>query len=153
MKSKNSILFFYLLMFGLLLSPLAAALADEVPPLGSKPLSLILKMVEEQKLGSITDAEFDDGLWELKVCAAAVCQKLYIDPKSGAEVRRLKTDSDAIPPANALALSTIILSVEARNPGIITEVDFDDGFWKVDLHKDGQKIRLVIDPKTGETGR
>lgn len=140
-------------MFGLLLSPLAAALADEVPPLGSKPLSLILKMVEEQKLGSITDAEFDDGLWELKVCATAVCQKLYIDPKSGTEVRRLKTDSEEIPPANALALSTIILSVEARNPGIITEVDFDDGFWKVDLHKDGQKIRLVIDPKTGETGR
>lgn len=102
---------------------------------------------------SITEAEFDDSLWVVKVCTAAACQKLYNDPKSGAEVRRRKTVSDEIPPANVLALSKIIQSVEARELGIIAEVEFDDGFWEVELRNEDQKIRLVVDPRTGETRR
>ncbi|OOP54950.1 MAG: hypothetical protein AYP45_17525 [Candidatus Brocadia carolinensis] len=106
--------------------------------------------MEKQKLGSITDAEFDDGLWDVKVCKAAACQILYLDPKSGEEIRRRNTVFDELPPEKTLALSAIIQSVEARKLGIITEVEFDAGFWEVEIRKDGQKIKLVIDPKTGE---
>lgn len=147
---KNKIITTIFLMFGLLLSPLAIALADEKPPRGSNPLSVILKSVEEQELGNISEAEFDDGLWEVKVCTTDGCQKLYINPKSGKEKRRKRIGSDEIPPANALALSTIIQSVEARKLGTITDVEFDDGFWDVELLKRGQEIELVIDPMTGE---
>jgi len=141
-----------LLVVSLLLAPLSVAWAGEVPP-GSKPLSEILESVEEQKLGVITEAEFDDGLWEVKVCDAGACQKLYITPKSGEETHRSKTDSDEMPPVSAMPLSTIIKSVEARGLGIITEVEFDDGFWEVELRKDGRKSELAIDPKSGETRR
>ncbi len=148
MKNKSATTIF--LVFGLLLSSIAIVQADERPPPNSKPLSLILKSVEEQESGSISEAEFDDGLWEVKVCATDGCQKLYINPKSGKEKRRKRTGSDEIPPANAMALSTIIQSVEARKLGTITDVEFDDGFWDVELLKRGHEIELVIDPMTGE---
>ena len=142
-----------LLVFGLLLAPLSVAGAGDFPSPGSKPLSAILKSVEEQRLGVITEAEFDDGLWEVKICDVGACQKLYIDPRSGEEKRRRNTYPDKMPPANAMPLSTIVQSVEARESGVITEVDFDDGFWEVELHKDGRKSKLAIDPRSGETRR
>lgn len=151
MKSKSIQLIF--LVIGLLLAPLSVVWAGEVLPPGSKPLSEVLESVEKLKIGIITEAEFDDGLWEVKVCDAGACQKLYIAPKSGDEKRRRKTDSDEMPPVKAMPLSTIIKSVEARGLGIITEVELDDGFWEVEIRKDGQKSELDIDPRTGEMKR
>jgi len=140
-----------LLAFCLLLAPLCIAEAGEIPPQGSKSLSEILKSVEQQKLGGIAEAEFDDCLWEVKACDVGACQKLYIDPMSAEEKRRRKTDSDEMPPANAVPLSRIIQSVEARGLGILTEVEYDNALWELDLRKDGQKIKLTIDPRGGET--
>ncbi len=142
-----------LVVFGLLLTPLSVAGAPELPPPGGLPLSAILKSVEEQKLGLITEAEFDDGLWEVKVCDTGVCQKLYIDPRSGEEKRRRKTESDETPPADAMPLSLIVHSLEGRGLGIIQEVEFDDGYWEVELRRDGRKIKLAVDPRTAETRR
>jgi hypothetical protein len=140
-------------LFALSLLFAPAASAGDIPPPGSRPLSSILSAVEAQKLGSISEAEFDDGRWEVKVCQAGACQKLYIDPRTGKETRRRKTDSDDVPPPNAIPLSKIVQSVEARGLGIITEVEFDDGYWEVELRKDGRKIKLVLDPLTGEARR
>ncbi|GHT93164.1 hypothetical protein FACS1894116_04620 [Betaproteobacteria bacterium] len=134
--------------FAFLLTPLSAW-AGDIPPAGSKPLSEILKAVEQQKLGVISEGEFDDGFWEVKVCDALTCQKLYIDPKSGTEQRRRKTDPDEINPTGAMPLSTIVQSIEARGLGIITEVEFDDGYLKIELRKDGESTKLVLDPRTG----
>ncbi len=142
-----------LVVFGLLLSPLSVAGAAELSPPSGLPLSAILKSLEEQKLGLITGAEFDDGLWEVKLCDASACQKLYIDPKSGEEKRRRKTDPDEIPPANATPLSMIAHSIEARGLGIIREVEFEGGVWEVELRRDGRKIKLAVDPTTAEIRR
>lgn len=151
MKTKN--IRPILLVVGLLLAPLSVAWAGELPPPNSKQLSEVLDSVEQQKMGVITEAEFDDGMWEVKVCDAGVCQKLYITPKSGEEKRRRTTNSYEMPPVNAMPLATIIKSVEARGLGPITEVEFDDGFWEVKMYKEGRKSRLFIDPYTGKTRR
>jgi len=151
MKSKH--IPTILLVFGLLLTPLSAAVASDLPSPGSRPLSTILKSVEEQRIGVITEAEFDDGLWEVKICNPGACHKLYIDAKSGEEKRRRIAYPAEMPPMHAMPLSTIVESVEARELGIITEVEFDDGFWEVELRKDGRKSKLAIDPRSGETRR
>lgn len=41
--------------------------SDERPPAGAKPLSEIIKMLEDQGLTGISDVEFDDGLWKIEV--------------------------------------------------------------------------------------
>ena len=137
------------LAFSILLAPLSTW-AGDVPPADSKPLSGILISLEQHKLGAFSEAEFDDGLWVLKVCKSGTCQKLYIAPRSGDEIRRRIVDSDETPPTNAKPLSVVIRSVEARKLGAITEVEFDNGFWEVDIRKDGRKTKLIIDPMSGE---
>ncbi|TVM02937.1 MAG: hypothetical protein CV087_07790 [Candidatus Brocadia sp. WS118] len=143
-----------LLGVSVLLATITIAGAGELPPPGGKSFSTILKSVEGQKLGVISSAEFDDGWWEVKVCKGLDCLGLYIDPRSGEEKRREPAYADdELPPANAKPLSSIIQSLEERNLGVITDVEFDDGFWEVKLHKDGRVVKLDIDPRTGETRR
>jgi len=142
-----------LLTCALLLVPMSQVLASDVPPAGSKSLSAILKAAETQDIGVIAKAEFDDGLWQLKAFKDSAWTKHYLDPKSGEEKRKGSTDSQSLPPANALPLSTIVQAVEARGLGTITEVEFSDSRWEVDIRKDGQRIRLELDPLTGETKR
>ena len=54
----------------------AAVQAESVPPKDGKPLSQIIKSVEAQKAGIISEVEFDDGFWELarwpEYCAAGM---------------------------------------------------------------------------------
>jgi len=150
---KSKIITPILLVFGLLLPAQSVAGTSELPPLDSVPLSAILKSVEEQKLGVIREAEFDHGLWEVKVCDAGACQKLYIDPMSGKEKGRRKSDIGEIPPANAMPISMIVQSIEARRLGVIEEVELDHGFWEIELRKEGRKNKLSADPKTGEIRR
>jgi hypothetical protein len=41
--------------------------SDEQPPAGAKPLSVIVKILEDQGLGGITEVEFEDGVWKIEV--------------------------------------------------------------------------------------
>jgi len=41
--------------------------SEETPPANAKPLSEIIKSIEDKSYGSITDVEFEDGVWELEV--------------------------------------------------------------------------------------
>ena len=149
MKTRNFTII--LLVSSLLIAPLSLAGANDLPPTGSKPLSVILKSVEEQKLGVIREAEFDHGLWEVEICNAGACQELYIDPMSGKEKGRRKSDIGEMPPANAMPISMIVQSIEARKLGVIEEIELDHGFWEIELRKEGREIKLVVDPNTGKT--
>lgn len=147
---KKSVLFI-LLIFGLFFIPLSVTFADgEVPPPGSKPLSKILQSVEEQKSGVVAEVEFEDGLWEVTVCEADACEELHIDPESGGVKQTEKTGSEETPPDNAMQLSKIVQTVEDREQGIVTEVEFDDEVWEIELLKNGEEMELEIDPATGE---
>lgn len=131
----------------------AAASAGELPPPDGKPLSEIVRSVEAMKLGVITSVEFDDGLWEVKTRQGRSATKLYIDPHSGAEKRRKPDDPEEAPPAGAKPLSAIIAALEAQKAGVITSVEFDDGYWEVKLRRDGAKQKIDIVPQTGARRR
>ena len=58
--------------------------------------------------------------------------------------------SDESPPANAKPLSEIIKSVEDKGYKTITELEFDDGVWKVEVHQpDGKEVHIKVDPVSG----
>lgn len=120
----------------------------------AKPLSAIIKSVEDQKVGVITSVEFDDGFWEVDVHKDNASTEIYLDPQSGAEQRRRPDGPDGeLPPAAAKPLSVIIKALEDQKVGGITSVEFDDGFWEVKVRKDGTRTKFDIDPRTGERRR
>jgi len=57
---------------------------DETPPANAKPLSVIIKTVEDRHLGVITEVAFDDGKWEIEVHQPGGKEKeIYVDAMSG----------------------------------------------------------------------
>ena len=137
----------------LLLAPLAATAAPSDAP-AAKPLSTILGSVEQRKIGSISEAEWDDGLWEVKVCTSRTsCRELYIDPWTGTTIRDRRSGPGEIRPANAMAISKIVASIESSHSGMIRELEFDDGFWEIALRDGLRRTSLMVDPMTGKTTR
>lgn len=71
----------------LALSPAAAQadwFTDEAPPANAKPLSEIIKALEDQGYKQITEIAFDDGVWEIEVRQADGTEvELKADPVSG----------------------------------------------------------------------
>jgi hypothetical protein len=58
--------------------------------------------------------------------------------------------SDEVPPANAKPLSEIVKAVEDKGYKTITDVEFDDGVWKIEAHQpDGKEVHVKIDPMSG----
>jgi hypothetical protein len=57
---------------------------------------------------------------------------------------------DEVPPANAKPLSEIIKAVEDKGYKTITEVEFDDGVWKIEVQQPGGKeVHIKVDPVSG----
>ena len=56
---------------------------DIRPPAGGKTAAQIARAIEERKLGTISEIEFDDPVWEVTVQGSGVRAKLYVDPASG----------------------------------------------------------------------
>ncbi|MCO1334203.1 PepSY domain-containing protein [Microbulbifer sp. OS29] len=54
------------------------------------------------------------------------------------------------PPPGAMALSTVLTKLEQQGYTPIVEVDLDNGKWKVEAYKGGQKYDLKVDPNTAE---
>lgn len=119
----------------------------------AKPLSEVIRSVEDQQLGPITGVDFERGRWEVEVFKDGRKTTLYLDPATGkVDRRRERPDShEDLPPANAKPLSDIVRSVETRNLGRIREVDYDDdGYWEVKVRGNGVKSELHIDAVSGE---
>jgi hypothetical protein len=58
--------------------------------------------------------------------------------------------SDELPPANAKPLSEIIKAVEEKGYKTITDVEFDDGAWKIEVHQqDSNEVQIKVDPVSG----
>jgi uncharacterized membrane protein YkoI len=61
---------------------------------------------------------------------------------------------DETPPANAKPLSEIIKSVEDRHFGAITEVEFENGKWEIEVHQTGGKeTEIHVDAISGQITR
>jgi len=61
---------------------------------------------------------------------------------------------DETPPANAKPLSAVIKSVEDRHYGAITEAEFEDGKWEIEVHQTGGKeVEIHVDAVTGQIVR
>lgn len=65
-------------------------------------------------------------------------------------VARANWFRDETPPANAKPLSSIIKIVEDHGYKTITEVEFEDGKWEIEVHQGGKEIELHVDAVSGQ---
>ena len=133
-----------------------AASAAELPPADAKPLSQILEAVEKAHPGVVISAEFDERRWEILSCNAdgRSCRELRVDPRSAKTLRDSReTNFDVRPPASGKTASQIAAAVEAHKLGTITELEFDDPVWEVELHGSGVRAKLYVDPASGDIQR
>lgn len=82
----------------------------------------------------------------LLIVMAACCAP---DP-AGVEGDLGEDEKLEVPPEGSLPLSEIVASVEIADHTTITEVEFEDGVWKVEFVAGGNEYQLEIDPMTGE---
>jgi hypothetical protein len=57
--------------------------------------------------------------------------------------------ADRKPPADAKALSEIVLSLEKRGYIPIVDIEFEDGRWEIEAYREGRKRDLKVDPRSG----
>ena len=53
------------------------------------------------------------------------------------------------PPAGARLLSEIVLLLERDGYDPIVEIEFEDGVWEAEAFKDGQLVKIELDPISG----
>jgi hypothetical protein len=145
-------------MFGLTLAfaSIAPATAGSRPPAGSKPLSEILQGIEQFASEVVISADFSSGTWEILACVAGGghCRQIDVDPQTGAQRRSSPEDSsDTLPPSNGKTASQIARSVEDRKLGVITELEYDDPQWEVQVRPDRGRAKLYVDPISADVRR
>ena len=136
-----------------LLLPFVANAADGANP-GDKPLSEILKPVAQH--GTAVSAGLTRHRREVVVCERpGICTELYLDRVTGQGLRRdRERDLVPFPPRDAMPLARIVLSLEQRGLGGITDVEFDRRVWDVDLRNpQGRRAELKVDPFTADIVR
>jgi len=145
-------------MFGLSLAfaSITPATASSRPPAGSKPLSEILQGIEQRAGEVVFSAEFGSGFWEILACEVGGrrCREIDVDPQTGTERRSSPEDtSDTLPPSNGKTASQIARSVEERTLGVITELEYDDPQWEVQVRNDRRRAKLYVDPISADVRR
>jgi uncharacterized iron-regulated membrane protein len=132
------------------------SVAAEVPPGDAQPLSRILEAVAKAHPGVIVSAEFDERRWEILSCEpdGRSCRELRVDPRSAKTLRdKPESNFDLRPPAAGKSAAQIAQAVEALQLGAITELEFDDPVWEVEVHGRGVRAKLYLDPASGEVLR
>jgi hypothetical protein len=131
------------------------AMAQVSPPEGAQPLSTILAGIEANGDRTVYSAEFEVRRWEIVSCPgrSRFCTEDYVDPVSGAVTQSSRETVTILPPRNGLPASQIAASFEAMGLGAITEMDFDDRRWEVELRNGVRRAEFRVDPVTGDIQR
>lgn len=61
---------------------------EELPPPNARPLSAVIKSLEDQGFKSIEQVGFEHGVWEVEVHQGDKEVEFHIDPMSGKIVKR-----------------------------------------------------------------
>jgi hypothetical protein len=62
---------------------------EELPPANAKPLSIVIKSLEDQGYRNIEEVEFSGGVWEVEVHQASGKEvEFHVDPVTAQIVKR-----------------------------------------------------------------
>lgn len=131
------------------------AIAQVSAPEGSLPLSQILTGIEAEGARTIYSVEFEVRRWEIVSCPgrSRFCTEDYVDPATGRVTNSSRETVTILPPRNGMPASRIAASFEAMAIGAITEMDFDDRRWEVEIRNGIRRAEFRVDPVSGAIQR
>ena len=130
-------------------------LAQEAPGSGTLPLSQILTTVEAGGARIVYSADWHRNGWEVVSCPGRtrMCVEEVIDATTGAVSSSERESVGTLPPEGALRASEIAAKVEALNLGRITDLEFDDRRWEVEVRNGVRRAEFRLDPANGGVQR
>ncbi len=137
-----------LLSVGCVLATLAAF--GNLPPQGVKPLSEVLKTVEAGGLQAVTEATFDDGVWEIEGLRNDRPVEVDVDPMTGKTLRERADTTQRRLPDGAKLLSEICRRVEDAGYTSLSEAELELAGWEIEALRNGVPRQLTVDVRTGE---
>ncbi|ASG68783.1 peptidase [Francisella halioticida] len=126
----------------------STAMADDIPPAGSLPISKIVANIYSQGYDGINKVEYEDGVYKAKVINKdGQEQYLYIDPTTGTVPAKKSKIKE-------INMSQAINAVPKDRCKTITEIDNSKGAFKVEcLDSNNQEVKVVIDAISGKVSQ
>lgn len=69
---------------------------------------------------------------------------------AGAALSPITFADEKRPPPGAMALSTVLTKLEQQGYTPIIEVSLDNGRWEIEAYKEGEPVKLEVDPNTSD---
>ena len=126
-----------------------AFIAGAVPPQSAKPLSDVLHNVEAQGYTALTEASFDDGVWEIEALHKGKPVEIHVNPDSAKVISTHPEQTNAKLPKGTKSLAAIVKQLEQAGDSI-ESVDFERTGWEAEVVRDRQERELILDVKTGK---
>lgn len=133
----------------LALVPTTMVSAGDFPPETSKPLSEVLKTLENLSLQDFTEVDFDHGHWEIEAIRKGAAVEVFVDPQSTKIVHEESDDHHTALPAGAKSLSAIAKQLEDAGYRAIAEIDLEGMAWEIDALRSGTRYELRVDVRSG----
>ena len=127
-----------------------AFIAGAVPPESSKPLSEVLQKVEGQGYAALTEASFDDGVWEIEALHDGKPVEIHVNPQTVEIVSEHPEEAHDKLPQDAKSLTAIAKQLEQDGYQSIESIDFDRTGWEAEVVNNGQERELILDAKSGK---
>lgn len=135
---------------GLACLAMGVAIVGATPPKSAKPLSEVLKKVEGQGYTALTEASYDDGVWEIEAIHDNKPVEIHVNPKTAKVVSEHPEQVQDKLPQDAKSLAAIAGQLEKSGYPRIESIDFERLGWEAEVLKNNQELELVLDVKTGK---
>jgi hypothetical protein len=138
-----------LLLAAITIAP-ATAPSDGDKPQGAKSMLQIVTTLEEQGYTPFVEVSFDDGRWEVEAYKGNASVELTVDPTTGEILGVHRDEAERRPPKGSLSLSELLQRLEKNRRLGFEEASFERRYWEIEIHRDGAKYELYVDPETAE---
>jgi uncharacterized membrane protein YkoI len=111
----------------------------------------IVERLENAGYGPFNSLSRDSGKWEVEVQKNGKFIELTVDPASGKVISEYRDDAELAPAKDDLPLSKLLQKL-SQKVGFddLDEISFEQRYWEVEVHQDGQKRELRINPLSAE---
>ena len=109
------------------------------------PLSQLGRGLEQMGYEDVYEAEWEDNAWKLLTKRDGELEIVTLDPYSGRLLSR-----EPMAPRRTLPFSTVVEHLQRKGYRAISEMEFEDGGWKVEAVRNGKREEIFVEMVSGQ---